>query len=839
MIMPALQPFRLGAAVLLLAILVAAVLYWPLPMLGVSADPATGEVVVVAEGLPGALAGVQLGDQIVQFYGHPWAAFNTRLFVVPLPWRDGTPSPMTVRRGDELRSLTLMAGPPDLALQADKALRTLVALVCWSSGVALGTSRQKNNRQLQWAAWFWVLLGGALGIYQLAQTASYVLTVGVLWVLATFLAPTAVMMHLWYPSRPLSPTTLVHARRWWLITIGLLQLAALGLAAFSGTTTALLERLDTATTVVFLACFGLSGLILWRAYRETRIAHIRRQIRLIATACVIVACAWTMLLLGEVLAPAIIAAIPPVMLTACAALVPLAYLYGGIGVDLLWADLLARQIRAHAYTLVVIMVLATVVTRLGLVQPTPLLIAVIMVAAYQPVFQLVRWLWSHVGTDDPSPEGLSQVTTQLSSTLDADQLAAMLSAGLWTMFREPPVAVYLRRETEADALERAAQRQLTLPLQITPALIAQVFHHEEAILPIGAIQQRVGQAGLEDADAALVFAPLVNLWGRICDGDGTILGLVVLGARGDRDPYREPDLRALTQLLGAAALAFANSASYGRQVQAQQLIRQLYRHLQQAQDQTASTIAREIHDEVLNVNVRLNIQALEYLVTQASVAAPALSEELQALLESEQSTGTLLRLICEQLRPAYSDDPLGLVASLRRVVEQLGVTWEGRIRLEVERLPCPVDRQLHRELVLIAREAVTNAIKHAVATEIVVALSFPPERDAPLTLTIRDNGLARQQVAPKAGHIGLHFMQESADTIGATIAWLPQATGGIAVQVVAPIAGREDDSLGAAMPRWWVGEAAVADEGWFATVAPVADTDWPNGKDERNECASR
>ncbi|GAB4440209.1 MAG: hypothetical protein OHK0015_35890 [Chloroflexi bacterium OHK40] len=816
--MSALSRFHVAAALLLSAILLAAALYWPLPTLGVSVDPATGKVLAVAAGSPGERAGVRVGDLIVQFYGHPWESFNSRPLVVPLPWREGTPSPMTVRRDNELLSLVLQAHRPDFALQVDKLLRTFVALVCWATGVALGTSRQRNDRRLQWAAWFWMLLGAALGVYQLAQAVSYVLTVGILWVLLTLLAPTAVMMHLWYPSRPTSPTLLARARRWWLIAISFLQLAVLCLAAYSGATTGLLKWLDSCTTLVFLACFLLSGFILWRAYRVTTIAHIQRQIRLIATACVIVACVWVVLLLGEILTPELIVAIPPVTLTVFAALVPLAYLLGGISIDLLRVDVLARQIRTHACTVVGIMVLLVVAAQLELLTPTPMLVTVLVLAAYQPAFQVVRWLETVLGAGDQSQDGLSKATMQLGSTLEARQLAEIMSDSLTATFRKPPVALYIKRASEADELELATQCRLELPPIITSTLIDQVFRHEESLLPIGLVQQRISQKILDDQGMALVFAPLVNLWGIIRHAKGATLGLVVLGPRGDLDPYREHDFRELNQLLTAAALAFTNSANYEQQVQAQKLIRRLYRHLQQAQEQTASAIARELHDEVLNVNVRLNILSLEGLVAQASVLAPELSDELQTLLESEQSTGTLLRLICEQLRPAYSDDPLGLVASLRRVVERLSTTWNGHIHINVELSPVPVSRHIHRELIMIAREAVTNAIKHAGATEIIVTLRFPAEGNQQLLLSIRDNGPARQKIERKAGHLGLHFMQESADAIGAKLNWLLHETGGIEVCVVVPIASREDASLLTAVSPWWEDLAHTGDKSVSATL---------------------
>ena len=786
--MAALHAFRAGAILALLAIIGAAALYWPLPELGFATDPPTGVVLTVAPGSPAAEGGLQPGDQIVRIYAYPWEAINTRLFLVPLPWRDGTPSPLTVSRNGVTLDLTLYARLPDLPLQIDKALRTLVALVCWGTGAALGSSPHGVNRRLQVAAWFWILLGGALGVYQLVQITSYVLTVAVLWLLGTILAPAAVMMHLWYPSRPIARATVDRAQRWWLVTIGLLQIVTLGLAALGQTTAGLLALLDTGTTLAFLGSFVLSAIVLGRAYRSTTIAHIRRQIRLIAVACVLVACAWAVLVLGGALEPALLASVPPVTLTAITVVVPLAYLLGGISPDLMRADRVARWLVIHALTIVAILAILAGIMQSGLLALSPMVVVAFTLAAYTPISRLMRWLVaSLVGRDHPYAL-LHQATARLGTSLDADQLVSIISDGLRGTFHDLPVAIYLRRNGDDASLTLVNARQLPLPHEVRAALLDEVFGREETLLLIGAVQQRIGEQPLEERAAALVFAPHASLWGLIRHAQGGVLGLMILGPRGDLDPYREHDRHELERLLSAAALAFTNSASYAHEVQAQDKIRQLYRRLQQTKDETEASIAREIHDEVLNVNLRLNVIALGQLMAQITHAQ--IRDELQAIIESEQTTSQMLRMICERLYPADIDDPLGLVASLRRMITQTRAGWAGQVILSVDHDLVPVERQVHRELVLIAREALINAIKHAEATEIHVDLQFPTERDNGLTLIIRDNGSTRQGVAPKAGHMGLSFMRESADAIGATIRWEPVATGGTAVIVTLPAVGR-------------------------------------------------
>lgn len=802
--------FRAGAALTLFAIIVAVWLYWPLPELGFEADPVTGIVVGVAPNSAAAQGGVLPGDQIISIYGYPLSAINTRVLLVPLPWREGMTSPLQVQRNGTRIDLTLRPDRPSLALQVDKALRALVALTCWATGMLIATSPQAANRRHQWAAWFWMILGAALGLLLLVQIVSELMTVAVLWLLCTILAPAAVVMHVWYPGRPIPPAVEQRTRRWWLVAMLVLQILFLGLAIIGQTVYGLRKLLDTATTLAFLTSFALSAAILWRAYQATTISHIRRQIRLIVWACAIVACAWLILVLGEIAAPQLLRLVPPVTLTVVAIIVPLAYLIGSVNVDLLRVDLLARWLVLEAGTLLAITALLAAAAQVGFFALTPTLLAVIVIALYRPTQNVIRRA-PVFGLDHERPyELLSEATTRLGSTLAAARLATIISDGVRATFHDPPLALYLKRKPRGKVLERIVAYRLNLPPVAATPLIEQVFGRGDVLLSSGAIQQRVEQLPLEGSSEQLVFAPSVSLWGVIRNTQGEPIGLLLLGPRGDHDPYRAQDLRELGRLLSAAALAFTNSASFEQLARASRLIRRLYHRVQQIQDQTVFRISRELHHEV-KPSVRLNIAKLEWLISRAAATAPELVAELEALLEDEQTVSNLLRMVCEDLLPVDPREPMGLAESVGKMAEKASAGWKGRRHVLVERPPVAVPSHVQRELLSITREAITNAVKHANADEIVVELRFPLQPDEPLRLSIRDNGPLQQEVEPKAGHLGLHFMQESADAIGATINWLVQATGGTEVRVVAPRNGRPEQEEDAELDDWWSGEQLAAE----------------------------
>ncbi len=209
------------------------------------------------------------------------------------------------------------------------------------------------------------------------------------------------------------------------------------------------------------------------------------------------------------------------------------------------------------------------------------------------------------------------------------------------------------------------------------------------------------------------------------------------------------------------------------------LIRQLYQRLQAGQDATSQAIAREVHDELINVHVRLNIESLRKLGAQ--ITDPALRAEIDLLLESEQTASATLRTICEHLHPTGLDDPFGLPAVLRMQVQKYRANWHGDCQLQVTGARQPIAASVQREALRITQEALANAVQHADATKIMVHLQYAATPDGWVRLSISDNGRASQAIEPRPGHWGVRFMQESARAVGGQIAFQRQAGGGASV----------------------------------------------------------
>ena len=139
-----------------------------------------------------------------------------------------------------------------------------------------------------------------------------------------------------------------------------------------------------------------------------------------------------------------------------------------------------------------------------------------------------------------------------------------------------------------------------------------------------------------------------------------------------------------------------------------------------AQEDERARLARELHDDTLQVLTGLStgLQGTEELLTRDPDKARVQLGQLSAM--SDHAIGELRRLILD-LRPSVLDD-MGLVPAVRWYAK----TMAERTKTEIEvtnrgidcRLPDPVETILFR----IAQEGLSNVIRHAQASRVVVRL---------------------------------------------------------------------------------------------------------------------
>jgi signal transduction histidine kinase len=186
----------------------------------------------------------------------------------------------------------------------------------------------------------------------------------------------------------------------------------------------------------------------------------------------------------------------------------------------------------------------------------------------------------------------------------------------------------------------------------------------------------------------------------------------------------------------------------------------------QGQEDERKRLARELHDDTLQALIALDQrrQMLQRALARDPAKAPNHLEQIQIMLDGAIKN---LRGLIRDMRPSYIED-LGLPTALEALVMQNAGVGKADITFTtgggVRRLAANHELGLYR----IAQEALTNALRHAGATQIRLALDF----DGDVSLSIQDNGQGfvipdRPGILAQAGHYGLMGMVERAEQMSA------------------------------------------------------------------------
>lgn len=194
----------------------------------------------------------------------------------------------------------------------------------------------------------------------------------------------------------------------------------------------------------------------------------------------------------------------------------------------------------------------------------------------------------------------------------------------------------------------------------------------------------------------------------------------------------------------------------------------LTQRLLEQEKQTTQRLAQALHDELGQT------LAAQGWLCDAALQREALPPWAQKLHTLVRQANQQVRRVLTELRPPLLDEQ-GLVAALdnelaNRRALQADAAAGPALRLDTTALPAglrwPAD--VEYAAFMVAREAVGNALRHAGAASVQVAL----EGDAgTLRLCVRDDGVGAPTL-PQAlhpGHLGLVGMRERALAIGATL----------------------------------------------------------------------
>ncbi|MER5337719.1 GAF domain-containing protein [Micromonospora sp. NPDC002717] len=220
----------------------------------------------------------------------------------------------------------------------------------------------------------------------------------------------------------------------------------------------------------------------------------------------------------------------------------------------------------------------------------------------------------------------------------------------------------------------------------------------------------------------------------------TLHGVLVIAHRPDRLPVAtDDDMALLGSFAGQAALAMERARG--------QEERELLVVLEDRE-----RIARDLHDVVIQ---RLFATGLQLQSAAPMATRPELAKRINAAVDDLDATIKDIRRTIFELRTPMS---AALRTEIREAVEVAAESLGYRPRLE---LTGPIDSavpdEVRPDVTAVLREALSNAVRHAQATRLTVAVRVDAGR---VTLTVTDDGVGCDPAAARGGLVNLRERAE-------------------------------------------------------------------------------
>jgi signal transduction histidine kinase/ligand-binding sensor domain-containing protein len=200
-------------------------------------------------------------------------------------------------------------------------------------------------------------------------------------------------------------------------------------------------------------------------------------------------------------------------------------------------------------------------------------------------------------------------------------------------------------------------------------------------------------------------------------------------------------------------------------------------------------IARELHDTLAQSLTGMGMQIEAALGTMPPELMRARNHLQRARSMVSASMGEVRRFIWV-LRAQAEHGRGDLGTSLSASLAQLASHSEARLSFDVAGEPRTLPPELERNLLRIAHEAVTNAVRHSGAARIDVALRFEPDA---VRLRVHDDGrgfdLETVSVESRGHHFGLLGMTERAEVMRGELSVRSRPGAGTEVDCRLPYGG--------------------------------------------------
>ena len=309
------------------------------------------------------------------------------------------------------------------------------------------------------------------------------------------------------------------------------------------------------------------------------------------------------------------------------------------------------------------------------------------------------------------------------------------------------------------------------------AFLEQVFAKSERQVCEAILLQEDGAsfwASFHGTSAISVSSP--QKWCRVAVSDITALkqaeaaqhrmeALAVTNRELQREIVRR---QAVEESLKASEQHQSQMLEESRRMQAQ--LRHLSHQILQAQEEERKRISRELHDEITQTLVGINVH-LENLVREATTNPDVLQQKIARTQRLVEKAVNIVHEFARELRPTALDD-LGLIATLHSFMKDFMKRTGIRVHFttftsgRIDELDTVTRTVFYR----VAQEALNNVARHAQATQVELSLQKLPDA---LLMQIKDNGqsfeVERVLRAKKYQRLGLLGMRERVEMIGGSL----------------------------------------------------------------------
>jgi signal transduction histidine kinase len=199
-------------------------------------------------------------------------------------------------------------------------------------------------------------------------------------------------------------------------------------------------------------------------------------------------------------------------------------------------------------------------------------------------------------------------------------------------------------------------------------------------------------------------------------------------------------------------------------------------------------LAAGIHDEVLPPLYKVHLMGQVVKNDLASGRLLDLEADVPGLMHALESADSALRGMVRDLRHS-TIGPGGLVDTLSLLVTEVETTTNARVEAHIG--PVGGSPLTHLLVYHLAREALSNAVRHSNATSIVLVLD--QEEDS-IRLRVSDNGQGFNALGiDGSSHFGLQLMRERVELAGGLLLVDSHPGEGTTVLARLPVEGKRPD----------------------------------------------